>query len=572
LLPAAARSASSKSLPISGTRQWQDGSLLGIVDMVRGPRSNVIGLDGVRRPVAASDLAGSARRSFYSILFTRSDDRISDDAVSVPEFFADLNCDQIVEAITAGKVEYNLKPFFHAPLQRVDSILYRQEVMRDLEQPALYERILSFAGKMREIREHLRRADKAHYAEQKQAWFLDAADIYCASINSFATQLASCDLRSQGLLAFRDYLAGYARSNRFNALLRETTKLRAALSEIEYCVVIRGSSFTVCKYDEETDYSADVEDTFAKFKQGAVNDYKIKFPASVDMNHVEAKIAEFVAKLHPEVFLVLGKFCSEYQNFMDRDVVVFDREVQFYVAYLEYCAALKRASLPLCYPVISETDKEVYDRDAFDIALAHKLIAENATVVCNDFYVNGGERILVVSGPNQGGKSTFARMFGQLHYLASIGCPVPGREAQLFLFDQLFTHFEKQEKVENIRGKLEDDLVRVHAILNSATPRSIIIMNEIFTTTTIQDEAFLSKKIMEKIIQLGALCVWVTFVDELASFAPQTVSMTSTVVTENPAIRTFKVVRRPADGLAYAMAIAQKYRLTYSAIRERVSR
>jgi DNA mismatch repair ATPase MutS len=448
---------------------------------------------------------------FESILYLNAERSAGPESTDPPSCFSDLNLDQVVDAITAKRQEYNLKPFFYTPLQDSDEIRYRQEVMQDLEDETLLESIRSFAEKMAVVRRYLGLAEKLEFRNHREGWFLEAAIAYCDAVAGLARDLARARLRSRGLLAFRSYLADYASSDGFVSLAEEAAQVKAGLSALRYCVTINGLKVRVRKYEGETDYSAEVEQTFEKFRQGAVRDYRTKTNPAAGMSYVEAQILDCVARLFPEAFANLHAFCERHGRFLDETVRRFDREIQFYVAYLEFIARLREAGLPFCYPEITAA-KEVYDYEGFDIALANRLVPENTPVVCNDFFLEGRERVIVVSGPNQGGKTTFARTFGQLHYLASIGCPVPGRRARLFLGDRVLTHFEKVEDIKNLRGKLQDDLIRIRAILEQSTPRSIVIINEIFSSTTFSDALFLSQRIMERIVELDCLCVWVTFV------------------------------------------------------------
>lgn len=508
--------------------------------------------------------------TFHSILFGKNEGNPKEEVFEIPPFFVDLNLDQVIDAITAGKQEYDLKPFFYTSLKEVDTVRYRQEIMQDLEKETLFENIKLFAQKLIVMRRYLGMIDKLYFKYHQEGWFLEAVIVYCDAVVCLVRDLSLVNLKSQGFLSFREQVTNYAKSSQFTMLLTETNALKTDLSSIRYCIVIKGDWVNVRKFSYETDYSKVVEQTFEKFKQGEAKDHLVKLPLSTGMNHIEANILNGVAKLYPDIFKSLDSYCVKNRQFLDPMISTFDREIQFYVSYLEYIMPIKQAGLNFCFPNISNQNKEIYDYEGFDLALANKRIHEKSTVVCNDFSLSGEERIIVVSGPNQGGKTTFARSFGQLHYLASLGLPVPGRKAQLFLYDKLFTHFERKEDIRNQRGKLQDDLVRIHYILEQATPNSIIIMNEIFTSTTLNDAIFLSQKIMEKIIQLDLLSVCVSFINELASLSEKTISMVSTVIPETPAIRTYKIVRKHTDGLAYALSIAEKYKLTYECLMERI--
>ena len=529
------------------------------------------GGDSCHLTSSLNDGPAAENSSIQSILWDAMEQDGQGAGQGIPDCFPDLNLDQIIDTITAGWEEYDLKPAFYAPLTSVEAVQYRQHCFRDLlENPGLLQHVRSFTESMRAMRSHLAISEKRYYKRQKQAAFLDAIETYCSATLKLSDGLLSVGPASRGFQALRDFLLKYSASEGFTVLRRETEKVRADLADVHYTLHIHQGSVTVNRRDSEDDYSEDVLQTFEKFRQAEPRSHRLKVPLSMEMNHIEAQILDLVAELHAEAFMHLDEYCDTYRNYCDDRICRFDREVQFYIAYLEQMEPLTKAGLSFCFPTLSSHSKEIQALDTYDLALANKLIRARKDVVQNSFYLKGPERIFVVSGPNQGGKTTFARTYGQIHYLAALGCPVPGMAAKLFLFDRIFTHFEKEEDIQNLRGKLEDELVRIHEILGKATSSSILIMNESFLSTTMNDALFLNRQVMKRVAALDMLCVTVTFLDELATINEKTVSMVSMVYPEDPQRRTFKVIRRPADGLAYATAIAEKYHLTYDSVRTRI--
>lgn len=493
------------------------------------------------------------------------------DEVQAPDHFSDFNLDTVVEALTTRRESYDLAPFMYQSLHTVEAVHFRQQACRDLEDQQIRTAVDDFARGMSTVRERRQHALHLRHRYHRYRWYREAVRVYADTVIALRDNLQRAHLASQAFSEFLDYLIAYTDSAAFTALVTEGHQLDEDLAATRYSVQIVGSRVTVRRYEGGDDYREDVEATFAKFKQADVKDRLVAYPMHSDLNHVEAQVLELVATLFPKAFGRLADYCSRNEHFIDAHISRFDREVQFYLAWLDFVEPMRTNGLQFCYPTVSTTSKRTDVVDAFDVALAAKLVREGGDVVANSFSLDGNERILVVTGPNQGGKTTFARMFGQLHYLATLGLPVPGRAAVLSLPDRVFSHFGREESIETLRGRLEDELVRVRDMFEHATSDSVFVINEGFSSTTLTDAVFLGREIVARMADLGLLGVYVTFVDELSTLSEATVSMVATVDPDDPATRTLHVMRQPADGRAYTEAIVNKYGVGYERLKHRIA-
>ena len=504
----------------------------------------------------------------YSILFSDQRNLRTEE----PECFRDLNLDQLLEPVLKNEKNMDLAPCFYTPVPTEAQAVFRQEIQKDLlrrdnlEILDLFSRqICRLAACEEQTNLDLTSGDSWRCHELLYGHILNDGEQYVHCITDLSRRLPVMGLCSEGLRQTADALERLIQSSFFQSLADAQLSLRQKFDGIHYLMQIKYGTIRVKKYEGEENLSEKIASVFRKFQSDRQHDYRKELKEEPYADHVEAAVLQCVSRLYPREFEALSAYVKKFSRYVDGAVLQFCHEIRFYIDWLQLIEPMKDCGLPFCFPQFQSAGS--FGTDFFDLMLAGRI---GNNVVKNDFNLEPGERILVVTGPNQGGKTTFARALGQLHFLASLGLCVPGTSASLRLTDRVLTHFGREDSQLQKSGRLQDDLLRLQRMLNQATEQSFLVLNEIFASTPAQDGVSLGKKMMELIAARGASAVLVTFLSELASCRAETVSMMSTVDPENPEVRTFRIVRKPPDQITYAMTLTRKHGLTFEQVMRRL--
>lgn len=187
-------------------------------------------------------------------------------------------------------------------------------------------------------------------------------------------------------------------------------------------------------------------------------------------------------------------------------------ELAFYLGCLNLHERLAGKGEPLCLPEPADGDFLLQARGIYDASLS---LSKAERAVGNDVDT-GQARLVIITGANRGGKTTFLRSVGLAQLLMQCGMFVPAEEYRAGVCVGVFTHFKREEDPTMHRGKLDDELSRMSAIVDRLKPSGLVLLNESFASTNEREGSEIARQIIRALIEKGVKVMHVTHLFDLA--------------------------------------------------------
>lgn len=188
-------------------------------------------------------------------------------------------------------------------------------------------------------------------------------------------------------------------------------------------------------------------------------------------------------------------------------------ELGFYVGCLNLADQLRAKGAPLAFPDPAPLGERRFSTAGhYDLSLALTL---GRRISGNDMKADG-KSLFVVTGANQGGKSTFLRSVGQAQLMMQSGMFVAADAFAADVVDGVFTHYKREEDTGMTSGKLDEELARMSGIVELIRPNSLWLSNESFAATNEREGSDIARQIVRALLEQRIKIVLVTHLYDLA--------------------------------------------------------
>ncbi|MCQ2538968.1 MAG: hypothetical protein MJ114_00830 [Acetatifactor sp.] len=428
-------------------------------------------------------------------------------------------------------VQDAMKKIMVVPLTSKEEILYRQEIVKDCinEEDFIRELYVKVTDILKAW-EQLGRRENKRSGKQN-------------TVSGLVTEVHVLKLFVKGLTDIKRHLTMYMprlHSTGFNQLLERLNEVFSDEEQEKYESILKDISFFIDNHKEDANLMtinspkiviecgvadglklSDIKlDTVAcetkRYRDpnsalGKFNSFlNARTPGAIAFQK-DTPIYNQVAGIEYEVVKYIMASCDRlfttFNGFFDQ----LRLQTAFYVGAVNLTHHIERFELEMCYPTVGEQD-ELYFEDLKEFVMC---IEQRVKAVGNDVDIKN-KMLLIVTGANQGGKSTFLRSIGVAQIMMQAGLPVTAKRYRTGIFPAFFTHFTRREDSAMNSGRLDEELGRMNQIIENLGENSLILLNESFATTTEKEGSVIAYDIIKALSEAGVKILTVT---HLLSFA-----------------------------------------------------
>ncbi len=537
------------------------------------------------------------KNGYYSLLWDSKEAFDEWDAAASgrdEDYVADLNLRYLYEEVfRLGRFgeQYNFEKIFLHPCIRPSTVLFRQEILSCIwENATLYKVLVELASNIFEVQRRLGRIRSIKDETGRKIFHLQMLLEFYTDMGDIFERLLLCipqgtPLWERACGLSESVLGATARQRKveleaYLALLKAKTPQFFLLNKNEEQTCTNAVFPEGDVLPEQVPTNEDASMTCYDFQERLeeasalfLEDYD--FSVAVfqnDLTEFDRKLWEYAVHASPTLLTETNRLFEENRDFSFWPYFLFANESTFYLSCVRFRREYERSGFYFTMPKFEETGWQV--QDAYDMTLGVNLFlaGKGFRAVSNDYgFSEEGGRIFLLTGANQGGKTTFLRSVGTLQCLAQIGMFVPARQATLQMVRHIHTLFGKDDADAATVGRFEQELSRMRGILERLSDGDMVLLNEPFTSTQRMVAVLLLARMLPELDRRRCVGGLVTHFHEIFEGLPpgSFFSLTAGVVGEGEdRRRTFRIQRMESYRQSYARDIAVKCGVTYEQLQE----
>ena len=519
-------------------------------------------------------------------------------------YIADLNLKFVYEEVyRAGRFweRYGFEEIFLHPCVSASTVIMRQGIMKQFfRDTLLYEAASEFVDCISTLQKRLERMESPSAKDEKKK-MLSALQIrydFLVSMGRIHDRVSGYLQKKTPLSEGIERLAGFLFDEKAVSEKEQLSDFLSALDRsMPSSLILNKNGTQVCQNividpegSEECEYTERLKACAEPFL--GQYDFKIGVYQNTDISHLDKRIQEYLFRQRPQLEGELKGLYQKYGEYNISRFVQAAKELVFYLACVRFVRKYEKAGFFFCMPEIGmqkfdmtknctpesdtpacglQQDSELIDsevREAYDMTLGINLYRadKGCKIVPNDYRIDEKRRLFILTGANQGGKTTFVRSMGLIQCMAQIGMFVPCRKASLRLVRQIHTHFSREDESGAVVGRFEQELQRMQEILKSLQDGDMVLLNETFTSTQRATAVILLKQLLSEMNRRRCLGGLVTHFYEVCEglTGEGFYSLTTEVSGDGEyKERTYRIRDGESSRYSYARDIAVRCGVTY---------